>query len=67
MSQHIATDQFDPTREDWQYQLRQMAAPEFREDDDDIPPHSFLNRIPVPNFFGNFEGVDFLIIFHCQY
>jgi hypothetical protein len=39
MSQHIATDQFDPTREDWQYQLRQLPAPEFREDDDDIRRH----------------------------
>ena len=39
MSQHIATDQFDPTREDWQYQLRQLPAAEFREDDDDIRRH----------------------------
>ncbi len=36
MSQHIATDQFDPTREDWQYQLQQMPAPEYCEDDGEI-------------------------------
>jgi hypothetical protein len=35
-SQLIATGQFDPTREDWQYQLRQLPAPDHREDDGDI-------------------------------
>ena len=39
MSQYIATDLFDPTREDWQHQLRQLPAPEFRDDDDDIRRH----------------------------
>jgi hypothetical protein len=39
MSQYIATDLFDPTREDWQHQLRKLPAPEFRENDDDIRRH----------------------------
>ena len=38
-SQHIATGQFDPTREDWQWQLQQLPAPEYREDDIDIRRH----------------------------
>jgi hypothetical protein len=38
-SQHIATGEFDPTREDWQYQLQQMAAPAYREADADIRRH----------------------------
>ena len=38
-SQHIATGQFDPTREDWQYQLRQLPAPDHREDDGGIRRH----------------------------
>ena len=38
-SQHIATGEFDPTREDWLYQLQQMAAPAHREADADIRRH----------------------------
>ena len=56
-SQHIATGEFDPTREDWQYQLQQMAAPAHREADADIRRHirtllpSYVRRDEDRGFF----------------
>ncbi len=38
-SQHIATGEFDPTREDWLYQLQQMPTPAHREADAEIRRH----------------------------